>query len=115
MYVGNTNTDICPVAAMLTYLTTTGVDHGPLFTLPNRVPLAKSRFTKQVQATLTQAGIEASHYKGHSFRIGAATTAAANGLPDHMIKKLGRWSSAAYQAYIRTAPHVLASASAQLH
>ena len=33
---------------------------------------------------------------------GGATTAAARGVPDHLIKTLGRWSSDAYQIYIRT-------------
>ena len=36
------------------------------------------------------------------FRIGAATTAASCGVPDHLIITLGRWSSDAYQVYIRT-------------
>lgn len=37
-----------------------------------------------------------------SFRIGVATVAARNGVPDILIQALGRWSSNAYQWYFRT-------------
>ena len=40
------------------------------------------------------------NYASHSFRIGAATTAAAAGLPVWLIMKLGRWTSNAYASYI---------------
>ena len=60
-----------------------------------------------VREALTVAGVEAKNYAGHSFRIGAATTAAQKGLQDSLIKTLGRWESAAYTSYIRTAPGTL--------
>ena len=41
-------------------------------------------------------------YINYSFRIATATLAASHGLPDHLIKTLGRWSSDAYQIYICT-------------
>ena len=39
---------------------------------------------------LQQAGCNQSHYALHGFQIGAATTAAAVGLPSWLIQKLGR-------------------------
>ena len=40
-------------------------------------------------------------YCGRSLRIGAATTAAAKGLEDSIIKTLGRWESVAYLQYVK--------------
>lgn len=44
--------------------------------------------------------LDDSKYRGHSFRIRAATSAA--GIEDHLIQTLGRWSSKFYTRYIRT-------------
>ena len=52
--------------------------------------------------------------KGHSFCIGAASTRAAAGLPDWLIKVFGRWSSDCYQLCIRTPQQVLLSTAPQL-
>ncbi|VDI74165.1 Hypothetical predicted protein [Mytilus galloprovincialis] len=40
-------------------------------------------------------------YKGHSFRIGAATSEAAKGTSLSVIQQMGRWKSNALQNYIR--------------
>ena len=67
-----------------------------------------------VRQALEQAGVHPAGYSGHSFRIGAATTAAQAGLDDSTIKMLGRWESAAYQRYIRTPRTTLAAITARL-
>ena len=41
-------------------------------------------------------------YNGHSFRIGAATSAVQAGVQDHMIQVLARWSSDCYTSYIHS-------------
>jgi len=59
-------------------------------------------------------GVDPTCFSGHSFWIGAATTAAQVGVEDATIKMLGRWESAAYQRYIRTPRDQLASLSSRL-
>ena len=53
------------------------------------------------RSALSKAGVDPSKFCGHSFRIGAATTAAANGVEDAIIKTLGRWRSLAYLDYVK--------------
>ena len=49
----------------------------------------------------SRCGVEPRRYSSHSFRIGAASAAAAAGIPDWRIQALGRWSSECYWRYIR--------------
>ena len=50
-------------------------------------------------------------YSSHNYRIRAATTAAAAGLPDSQIQTLGRWQSSAYRSYIHTSHESLHKAT----
>jgi hypothetical protein len=63
---------------------------------------------------LGAAGLDASLFEGHSFRIGAATTAEAAGVEDVLIKILGRWQSSAYLRHVRVPRESLAGVSARL-
>ena len=45
---------------------------------------------KELRRGLELAGVKADNYAGHSFRIGAALTAAAQDLSDSLIKNMGR-------------------------
>ena len=90
---------ICPGPdqALTSYLLSRPVGDGALFLCHDGFPLTKEDFISQVRAALLEAGLNPNLFAGHSFRIGAATTAAAAGVPGHVIKYLGRWSSDAYQ------------------
>ena len=57
---------------------------------------------ERVRAALTSVGVDGAPFSGHSFRSGAATAAASQGINDATIKMLGRWKSEAYQLYIKT-------------
>ena len=101
IFVGRTGTQLCPVAALLNYLCSRGTASGPLFVFADGRLLTRSRFVEQVRDGLTKAGVDQARYCGHSFRIGAATTAAKKGVEDCIIKILGRWESLAYLQYVR--------------
>lgn len=111
IYVGVTNTTICPVSAMANYLAVRSVTPGPLFIFEDGTPLLRDRFVKEVKRALRAAGVDETAYSGHSFRIGAATSAARSGVPAFLIKRLGRWESEAYQLYVQTPRETLAAIS----
>ena len=87
---------------------------GPLFLFEDGHPLTRERFVAKVREVLQQIGIDQSKYSGHSFRIGAATTAARTGIQDSLIKTLGRWENVAYQLYVRTPREQLVTVAATL-
>ena len=107
LHIGVAGGALCPVAAILRYMVARGNEEGPLFCWEDGRYLTRDRFVKSVRAALTRAGYKAENYSRHSFRIGAATTAAQRGLQDSLIQTLGRWESSAYTRYIRTAEGVL--------
>ena len=114
VYVGKTNCPLCPVTATLHYMTVRGAAAGPFFILKNRTPLTKSTFTARIREALQALGFPEENFAGHSFRIGAATAAASAGIEDSVIRTMGRWSSSAFLAYIRTPREQLATFSRSL-
>ena len=112
--VGTTGTGLCPVAAMLGYLVQRGSAPGPLFRFSDGHSLTRVRFVSCIRTALGDSGMDPSLYAGHSFRVGAATTAALRGLQDSLIKTLGRWESSAYQLYIRTPRSTLTAVARSL-
>ena len=107
LVIGKGSRDLCPVAAVLDYMVRRGSGAGPLFQFSDGRFLTRARFVTAVRSALSQAGLAAHMYSGHSFRIGAATTAALCGMQDSLIKTLGRWQSSAYTVYVRTPREVL--------
>ena len=89
IFLGRTSNPLCPVAALLAYVAIRGKSPGPLFCMVNGVYLTRDLFVSDVRKALVAAGVDQSKYSGHSFRSGAAMTAAA-GIADSTIKTLGR-------------------------
>ena len=114
LYVGATGCPLCPVAAVLSYLAARPSAPGPLFVFQDGRPLSRPKLVAAVRQALCVSGVDTSRYSGHSFRIGAATTAAQAGLQDSLIQTLGRWRSSAFLSYIRMPPSQFVSVSAQL-
>ena len=92
----------CPVKAVLAFISVRGTTKGPLFCWPGGAPIKRSIFVEQLNRALRFCNLDPTLYKAHSFRIGAATRAAAKGLSDAKIRQLGRWKSNAFLSHIRT-------------
>ena len=114
IYLGRTHGDLCPVSAILSYIARRPSVEGPLFIFKDGSHLTRDKFVGAVRQALSATGTDTRCYSGHSFRIGAATTAALQGVEDSVIKMLGRWESSAYQRYLRTPRDSLAAILARL-
>ena len=100
--------------AMLAYITVHRVEVGPLFRYEDKTPLMREALVWEVRSALQQGGVVLTPYSGHSFRSSAASTAAAAGIQDSLIKILGRWQSSAYQLYVHLPRESLAIMSSRL-
>lgn len=100
--------------AILAYLAVRSSASDPLFLHADGTPLTWPELISAVCLALTTTGMDLSRYTGHSFWIGAATSAALASLPDSFIQALGHWSSSSFLRYIRTPTHTLLRVSQQL-
>ncbi len=87
LVIGPTGTSTCSVAAMRAFLRKRNHSrNGPLFVLQCGRFLTRRKVSSMLRVLLHSTGVDPTGYSSHSFRIGAATTAAAAGLPDHLSK-----------------------------
>ena len=84
LHLGRTEMDLCPVAALLDFLWARGTATGLLFTFEDGHLLTRQRFVDLVRDALQKVGIPQEKYCGHSFRIGAVTTVAADRHHSHV-------------------------------
>lgn len=114
LVIARSSASLCAVNAMQDYFLVVQPPPGPLFSFQSGRLLTRSSVTSLLRDAARSAGLPYKSLKGHSFRIGAASAAAAASLPDWLIKVLGRWSSDCYQLYIRTPPSILLSAAPRM-
>ena len=91
----------CPVQLVSHYLSLRGSLPGALFLDQTGHTVTRNHFSNFLALTIKHCGLDPARYKGHSFRIGAASYAAKHGMSDAQIRILGRWKSNAFLKYIR--------------
>ena len=96
---------ICPVSAYHCMVCLVPASsRSALFVLPSHygsTVLTQDRFIAAFRRALSAAGLpNASSYRGHSFRRGAASWAFNHGVPGELIQIYGDWASDAYKAYL---------------
>ena len=110
--VGCSRDSSCPVSSMKRYLECCPApSSSPLFIWEDGSPLTARRFQSQLRVYFGKLGLDPDQFNTHSFRIGAATTAAKVGISSGVIKQLGRWQSRAFKTYIRCDPQHAAVAA----
>ena len=105
------NKSVCPVMALADYLTrrpgSTGAmvpepgTPGSLLIHKDGSKLSRYQFQAVIKKAAMYLGWPPEAYSSHSFRIGAATSAAMRGDSAQEILTLGRWKSEAFKAYCR--------------
>ena len=112
--LGKTDSQLCPVDALLPYMAVRGNQEGPLFIMADGRRLTRQLFSDSLDNILASLSLDSDEYNTHSFRIEAATSASEAGIPDSTIMMLGRWQSNTYQHYIKVTPEKLAQLSQTL-
>ena len=81
--IGRANSNLCPISAMVAYLESRPTFHnpGPLFIFQSGSFLTRGRLASETRLLLSKGRLDSSEFAGHSFRIGAATSAASANLP----------------------------------
>ena len=72
-----------------------------LFAYADGTPMLRREFDAILMQLLEFCRMSRKDFKGHSFRIAAATSAALRGELDAQIRAVGRWASDAFRRYIR--------------
>ena len=116
-----TRTDLCPVRAFSkwrkcqTFLSA----NLPAFRLDSGHSLTSKCLNKQLKIWLSPyINFNIGYVSGHSFRAGIPSVLGSLGFDDHDIKQVGRWSSRAFQTYLklpRTKRLAMATAIGGLH
>ena len=92
---------VCAVRALRKYLCLRSISGAsPLYVSQSGAHLTRAKVTSTLCILLQRLSIPMELYASHSFRIGAAMTAAEAGLPPWLIQTLRHWSSNCFTLYI---------------
>jgi hypothetical protein len=111
------NSPSCPIKNLILYLASLNkppTSTQPLFQKKDGSIATKSWVVKKLQQFIIKLNLPSHLYTGHSFRRGGATSLAECGVPDNVIKSMGRWNSWAYQLYITPTTQQLKQASIEM-
>ena len=94
---------LCPIAALdRMFQVIPAHDDAPVFCTPLGNPIIYWTFNKFIKDILDRAGLVGDKYSTHSFRRGGWTFAAACGLQDRKLMKMGDWKSNCFTEYIHS-------------
>ena len=111
VHMGATDSLVCPIKAMISYLGKRSEQPGPLFITEEGNGWTGAMFRAGLQSLMVSIKLDKRRYNTHSLRIGAATSASLAKLSDSHIQILGRWKSNAFKRYIRPPPSEVANMS----
>ena len=80
-----------PVELLSGYLALRSTSSGAIFMSIDDLPVSRSTFSQQLLMACHSCDLEPSHYKGHSFRVGAASHAASHASQGFQMPKSGSW------------------------
>jgi hypothetical protein len=95
------NSQICPVQAVSKFIAVRPTQARPFLCHFDSNPLTRYEFQAMLKKVKSFTGLANQRITSHSFRIGAATTAAAKGWSQEAIQSSGRWRNESYRRYIR--------------
>ena len=100
--IASSQSNVCAVAATRDFLLQTpdSSPQSPMFQFKDGTPLSRRTLASNLLTLLELCDLQSNNYNTQSFRIGAATTAAAAGLPTWLIKILGCRHSDSYERHI---------------
>lgn len=87
--------------ALTDYLAVRPANPVYFFALKNGAPVPRLFLIKYLKAALQLGGFPVEDFSSHSLRLGGATNALMQGASVLQVQRLGRWSSMAFQSYLR--------------
>ena len=111
VYIYANNTKYCAVAAVAKFikLTKTQTRSSHFFSLGTLV-MSSKYFNLLIKSLASRLQLNPKFYSSHCLRAGGATAATNSGVPPHVIKQMGRWSSNCFELYIRKPKEALLKA-----